>query len=99
MIVVLLLTMVAFENGSGQTRLHRDYVADEKTAERIAEAVLISLYGRERVSTEKPLHVESAGKDLWLVQGVIRNPEATGGNFGVWINKHSGCLSIIEHMK
>jgi hypothetical protein len=44
--VVLLLTTVAFGKDAGKVRSHPDYVPDEKTAERIAEAVLVAAYGR-----------------------------------------------------
>lgn len=97
---VFLLALFAFGKGSSGLQSPRDYVPDEKTAERIAEAVLISQFGQERVSAQLPLHAVSTGKDLWLVQGVAHEPQfRPGGNFGVWINKHSGCLKVMEHMK
>ncbi|HET9319044.1 MAG TPA: hypothetical protein VFO27_04690 [Bryobacteraceae bacterium] len=41
-------------------------------------------------------------KDLWLLQGTVKDEEGrtqVGGGFGVWVNKHSGCISVIERMK
>jgi len=95
----LLLTIIAFGQDLGRVVPHPDYVPDEKTAERVAEAVLISQFGQERVSAQLPLRAVSAGKGFWLVQGMVHELHAPGGNFGVWVNKHSGCIKVMEHMK
>ena len=96
---VLLLAIIASAKDSGKVQPHPDYVPDEKTAERVAEAVLISQFGQERVSAQLPLRAVSTGKDLWLVQGMTHEPHGPGGNFGVWVNRHSGCMNVMEHMK
>jgi hypothetical protein len=98
--VILLFTVVAFGKGSsGKALPHPDYVPDEKTAERIAEVVLVAQFGQERVSAQLPLRAASTSKDLWLVQGTLKGLHGPGGNFGVWVNKHSACVSVIERMK
>jgi hypothetical protein len=77
-----------------------DYVPDEKTAVRIAEAVLVAKYGEERVNAQLPLYASGSNLDYWIVQ--LHGPEpvpSKGGGPAVWINKHSGCLKIMEHMK
>ena len=41
-------------------------------------------------------------KDLWLLEGTVKDEEGwtqVGGGFGVWVNKHSVCISVIERMK
>jgi len=41
-------------------------------------------------------------KDQWLVQGAIKDKEGriqVGSSFAVWVNKHNGCISVIERMK
>lgn len=81
---------------------HPDYVPDEKTAVRIAEAVLIGQFGDERVNAQLPLSAMSTSKDSWLVQGSIKDKEGrtqVGGSLAVWVDKHTGCVSVIEHMK
>ena len=81
--------------------MHKDYVPDKKTAERIGEAVLIGQYGDERVNAERPLLVDDSNKDYWIVQMAPRKngmPEISGGP-AVWINKHSGCVQVMEYMK
>jgi hypothetical protein len=71
----------------------RDYVPDEKTAARIAEAVLVGQYGQERVNSQLPLFVKRMKNvDHWLVEG---NGKTPGGNFGVVINKHTGCIDVV----
>ncbi len=95
----LLLAAVAFANAA--QRDHKDYVPDKKTAERIGEAVLIGRYGDEGVSRERPFLVDGSDKDYWIVQISPRKdgmPQIGGGS-AVRINKHSGCLQLLEHMK
>ncbi len=97
-----LLLLVGALAAAGQTRKeHRDYVPDKKTAERIADAVLVGQYGEERVNAQRPLLVDGSNKDYWVVQvsgGQDARP-VKGGGPAVWINKHSGCLDVMEHMK
>ena len=98
-VALILVTSLAL-SGQSQVR-HRDYVPDEKTAEKIADAVLVGQYGEARVEKLRPLHVESVSKDSWLVQGLEQGkgvPEK-GAGVGVWINKHSGCVQVMDHMK
>jgi NTF2 fold immunity protein len=68
----------------------------------IAAAVLVAQFGQERVNAQLPLHTASMSKDPWLVQGAVRDKEGrtqVGGSFGVWVDKHRGCVSVIERMK
>ncbi|QEE27996.1 hypothetical protein FTW19_08305 [Terriglobus albidus] len=99
--LLLLSTMVAVGQNTRTTLPHPDYVPDEKTAEHIAEAVLIAQFGQERVNAQLPLRAR-IGKNAWLVQGMLKDKEGrpqVGGSFAVWINKHGGCLTVIERMK
>jgi hypothetical protein len=97
--VMLLVTAVAVAVDTH--RPHRDYVPDPKTAELIADAVLVAQYGEERMNGQRPLMVDGSNKDYWIVQGSPRENgmPKIGGGPAVWINKHSGCLSVMEHMK
>jgi hypothetical protein len=100
--VALLLTIVAFGKDSGKGTSHPDYVPDKKTAEHIAEAVLVAQFGQERVNAQLPLDAASMSKEQWLVQGTVKDKEGrtqVGGGFGVWVNKHDGCVSVVERMK
>ncbi len=98
-IFVLLLTALA---AAGNTRKeHKDYVPDEKTAEHIADAVLVAQYGEDLMRGQRPLIVDRSNKDYWIVQGSPRENgmPRIGGGPAVWINKHSGCMTVMEHMK
>jgi hypothetical protein len=85
---------------SNFSRNHReDYVPDEKTAVSIAEAVLVGQYGEESINAQLPLHVEIDNKDRWLIQGRNRDREGRvqfKGAIDVWIDRHTGCLSVIK---
>jgi NTF2 fold immunity protein len=96
----LSLNLVALGQDHKKLPVHsRDYVPDERTAERIAEAVLGGQFGQERVNEQLPLFTLSPAKDVWLVQGTLHGVHGAGGNFGVWIDKHDGCVGVIEEMK
>jgi hypothetical protein len=100
-LAVLLLAAAIGGTSKYQNKPHPDYVPDETTAERIAEAVLVAQFGQHRVRAQMPLHARST-RNLWLVEGSLRDKEGrpqVGGAFGVSINKHSGCLSVMERMK
>ena len=88
--------------GKLSARTHPDYVPDEKTAARSAEDVLVAAFGQERVNAQLPLRAASINKNQWLVQAAVLDKEGrpqVGGGFAVWVNKHSGCVSVIERMK
>ena len=96
------MTLVSFGQTRKKAAIHPDYVPDAKTAERIAEAVLVGQFGDDRVAAQLPLHAASMSKDVWLVEGRLKDKDGrtqVGGNFGVWINKQDGRVSVLERMK
>jgi hypothetical protein len=96
---VLLLAGAFIAAGQTPTK-HRDYVPDEKTAVRIAEAVLIAQFGEERVKAQLPLRGSNSYGDNWIVQGAEPGPPHKGGGMAVMIDRHSGrIVSVLEHMK
>jgi hypothetical protein len=99
-ILALLLTITAFAQES--SRPHPDYVPDEKTAARIAEALFVGQYGEQRVKPQLPLIVAARGKDEWMIQGRVRDSKGrpqVGGGFGLLLNRHTGCiLELVEDM-
>jgi NTF2 fold immunity protein len=97
---VMLLSTFAL--ASDAHKAHSDYVPDKKAAERIAQAVLEAQYGEEFLVTRSPLNVDGSNKDYWIVQVSSGRPNeipAKGGGPALWINKHSGCLRLMEYMK
>jgi hypothetical protein len=97
--ILLISTLVGLGQGHQKAATHPDYVPDAKTAQRIAEAVLIGQFGEQRVNAQLPLIAESTSKDVWLVQGNPKDVKETGANFGVWVNKHDASVKVMEHMK
>jgi hypothetical protein len=96
---ILLLAASALSSDLGKN--HRDYVPDEKTAQRIADAIFVGQYGEEWIKSQSPLLVDSSNKQYWIVQvsGGQSAPPVKGGGPAVWINRHSGCIQVMEHMK
>ena len=83
-------------------REHRDYVPDDTTAVRIAQAILIGQFGQERVNARLPLRADGSNKKYWIVEGSRppNEPPKFGGGPTVWIDKHSGCIAnVLEYSK
>jgi hypothetical protein len=74
---------------------HEDLIPDEKTAITIAETVLIPIYGKEQIDSEKPFHAQLSG-DIWTVEGSL--PEGwVGGVASVKLSKKDARVIKIEH--
>jgi hypothetical protein len=57
------------------------YVPDSTTAIRVAEAVLVPIYGKKQIDSELPLNAEL--KDgVWTVTGTLHCPDRKGGDTG-----------------
>ncbi len=54
------------------------YVPDKATAIKIAEAVLIPVYGEKQIQSEQPFSATLKG-DVWIVRGTLRCPDGKGG--------------------
>jgi hypothetical protein len=81
------------------------YVPNAQTAVRIAEAILIPMYGEERVAAERPYVAELKKDGYWFVRGtkkqddLSKNPPiiTKGGGMVVVINKTDGkIMSVFE---
>lgn len=70
------------------------YVPDQKTAMRIAEAVLVPIYGEEHVKAEEPFRVSING-DIWTVKGALHHEP--GGNAEVKLSKKNGAILYLSH--
>ncbi len=69
---------------AGRARPKEGFVPDSTTAVVIAEAVLIPVYGREQIESERPLTAILKG-DVWTVSGTLPCPDrktdgASGAN-------------------
>ena len=74
---ILLYCLTAFTT-------HKDYVPDEVTAIKIAEAVWLPIYGKEILEKQKPFKAVLVQDSIWCVSG-----------FG----KHSSNDNIVEYDK
>jgi hypothetical protein len=54
------------------------YVPDSKTAVKIAEAVLIPVYGEKQIESERPF-TATLKHGVWTVEGTLRCPDGKGG--------------------
>jgi len=54
------------------------FVPDKQTAVRIAEAVLIPVYGERQIESERPFEA-SLREGIWTVTGTLRCPDGKGG--------------------
>jgi hypothetical protein len=55
----------------------RDFVPDAETAVRVAEAVLIPIYGKKQVASERPFHARLE-RDHWIVTGTLKKSNNPG---------------------
>jgi len=59
-------------------RPSKGFVPDEETAVKVAEAVLIPVYGKEKIEAERPF-TATLKKGVWTVAGTLRCPDGKGG--------------------
>ena len=77
------------------------YVPDEITAVKIAEAVLIPIYGEKVIQKERPFEAELKN-GYWFVSGTLRCPaenECLGGTAEIEISKDDGRILRVSHGK
>jgi hypothetical protein len=71
------------------------FVPNEQTAVRIAEAVLIPIYGEENVRSERPFKAVLAN-GVWTVRGHLP-PNMLGGSAVVRLAKADGQILFVIH--
>jgi NTF2 fold immunity protein of polymorphic toxin system component len=75
---------------------HRNYVPDDNTAIKIAEAVLIPIYGAQQIAGERPFHaVPTAG--VWKIEGTLHT--SNGGVAIVQLQSRDGKIISVIHGK
>jgi hypothetical protein len=76
------------------------FIPDSITAVRVAEAVLVPVYGAEQIERQKPLTASLRG-DVWVVKGQLRprrpGARAAGGVALVEIAKKDGRILRMTH--
>lgn len=89
------------EERAFQKKPARGYVPDATTAVRIAEAVLIPIYGAKQIGYEKPFHATLDG-DVWTIQGTLdckttATTICVGGTAVVQLSKTTGAVLLLVH--
>ena len=78
------------------------YVPDSGTAVQIAEAVLIPVYGKKEIESERPFTAKLE-KNTWIVNGTLRCPDGKEMCFGgvavVKISKTNARIVYMMHGK
>jgi len=70
--------------GQGNTPSN-GFVPDEATAVKIAEAVLIPVYGANKIESERPFTAKLK-KGVWTVAGTLRCSDGKGGSLQIaWV--------------
>lgn len=73
------------------------FVPDAVTATRIAEAVLIPIYGESQIASQRPFKATLRG-DIWTVSGTL-DPNFVGGAAIVRLSKSDGRILFVTHQK
>jgi hypothetical protein len=96
---ILMFVLAAFASESPvRTRIpSRGYVPDEETAVRIAEAILVPIYGREEIGSEKPFHAKLVS-GVWTVEGTLA-AGADGGVATVKLSQKDAHIISVSHGK
>jgi hypothetical protein len=73
------------------------FVPDDKTAIAIAEAILVPIYGKKQIHSEKPLQAKLKN-GIWTVHGTL--PEGwLGDTAEVKLAKKDARMIMVEHTK
>lgn len=92
---------ISFTVVSAQAQIPKDGVLpDEKAAIKVAEAVLVNVYG-ESVLSERPFSAKIEG-EYWVVTGTLHCPKGAnckGGIARIELNKKDGKVRRVIHGK
>jgi len=88
------------QNASASFKPKDGFVPDAKTAVKIAEAVLVPVYGEKQIESERPFKARLE-KGIWIVDGALNcgAPVCDGGTAEVQISKASGEILFMNHWK
>lgn len=80
---------------------NRNYVPDEETAKKIAEAIWIPIFGEAHIIPQRPYKVKLVD-DVWIVEGLIPepyryDPDVRGGGAYIEIQKSDCKILKVKH--
>ena len=73
------------------------FITDEKTAIRVAEAILAPIYGDQQIAQERPFQAALHG-GIWTVEGTLSKGD-TGGVAQIRIDQRTGAVVSYIHGK
>ena len=98
-ITLLFTSLLLAESGKHSYKPKEGYVPDTSTAIKIAEAVLVPIYGEKVINEEKPLKAVLKD-DVWIVEGTLHCPEGErclGGVAIIEISKDDCTILRVSH--
>jgi len=93
-VLCLSLVIILFVAAQGITP-REGFVPNQETAVRIAEVVLIPIYGKDRLESERPFTAKLK-ENTWTVYGTLRCSDGKGGSTTVGCR---GGVAIVEISK
>jgi hypothetical protein len=97
-VVVILASFSVRKYNPNSQKPANGYVPNEETAIKIAEAVIIPIYGEKVVKNEKPFIAELKDSTIWVIHGTLRKGRIGGVTY-VEINKSDGRILNIYATK
>lgn len=103
-LIVLLITLNLYSQESKEVipkdTISTNYVPDEETAKKIAEAIWLPIFG-ERILEQRPYNATLVN-DMWIVKGLMpppcrNNPDCRGGTAYIKIRKSDCKILKVEH--
>ncbi len=102
LLAAVCFALIALSIGLGQGPPPRTgYVPDEATAVKIAEAVLVPIYGEKQIESERPFHAELNG-DVWTITGTFHCPVGricAGGVAEIQLSATDARILSVRHGK
>ena len=75
-------------------------IRNASVAVKVAEVILIDIYGAEVINNEKPLRAKLINDSVWLKSGTLAGKgEAKGGDAHIKIRKKDGAVLGVIHEK
>jgi len=97
LVALLMCPMVAVAVGYQEHSVKPEagFIPNQVTATRVAEAILIPIYGQEQIESERPFSAQ-LNENTWKVEGHLA-PGMDGGVAEVWIDKRDGRILRVSH--
>lgn len=97
--VVLVISLNLFGKDNNQSYIPPNgFIPNEETAARVAEAILIPIYGKERIQKQKPLKAKLNSNEVWEITGTL-NKSMIGGTVYAEIRKSDCKVIYVTHYK